>query len=48
METIPQYWKTTLQDVEETLRLVKKGTGTLAATSAGGRPIYMVELCLIA
>lgn len=43
METIPQYWKTTLQDVEETLRLVKKGTVTLAATSAGGRPIYMVE-----
>lgn len=43
METIPVYWKTTLQDVEETLKLVKKGTVTLAAKSAGGRPIYMVE-----
>lgn len=43
METIPVYWKTTLQDVENTLKYVKKGKVTLAAKSAGGRPIYMVE-----
>lgn len=43
MEKVPVYWKTTLQDVEETLKLVKTGTVTLAAKSAGGRPIWMVE-----
>ena len=43
MHTIPEYWKTSLQDVEETLKTVKKGTVTLAAHSAGGRPIYTVE-----
>ena len=43
METIPVYWKTTLQDVENTLKYVKKGKVTLGAKSAGGRPIYMVE-----
>lgn len=43
METMPVYWKTTLQDVEDTVKLVKKGKVTLAAKSAGGRPIYMVE-----
>ena len=39
----PIYWKTTLEDVEETLKIVKKGTVTQIATSAGGRPIYQVE-----
>lgn len=43
MSTIPVYWKTTLEQVEETLKLVQKGKVTLAAQSAGGRPIYMVE-----
>lgn len=43
MEAIPKYWKTTLQDVEDTLQLVKKGKVSLAALSAGGRPIYTVE-----
>ena len=43
MSNMPVYWKTTLQDVEDTLKLVKKGTVTLPTKSAGGRPIYMVE-----
>lgn len=43
MEKVPVYWKTTLKDVEETLQFVKKGKVSHAATSAGGRPIYMVE-----
>lgn len=43
MEHIPVYWKTTLEDVEETMKLVKKGRVSIAATSAGGRPIYQVE-----
>ena len=41
--TTPIYWKTTLSDVEETLKLVKRGTVTLVARSAGNRPIYKVE-----
>ncbi|MBQ4323555.1 MAG: hypothetical protein IJC19_06425 [Clostridia bacterium] len=43
MENIPVYWKTTLEDVEETMKLVKKGRVSIAATSAGGRPVYRVE-----
>jgi hypothetical protein len=41
--TSPVYWKTSLQDVEETLMLVKRGTVTLVTKSAGHRPIYKVE-----
>ena len=43
MSNIPVYWKTRLDEVEETLKLVKKGVVTQPAVSAGGRPIYMVE-----
>ena len=43
MSNIPVYWKTRLDEVEETLKLVKKGKVILAGKSAGGRPIYKVE-----
>ena len=43
MSQIPAYWKTRLDQVEETLDLVKKGKVTQPAVSAGGRPIYQVE-----
>ena len=43
MSYMPVYWKTSLYDVEETMHLVKKGKVTMAAKSAGGRPIYTVE-----
>lgn len=40
---VPVYWKSTLEDVEETLKLVKRGKVKVLTTSAGGRPIYQVE-----
>ena len=43
MSNIPVYWKTRLDEVEETLKLVKKGKVTNVGTSAGGRPIYKLE-----
>ncbi len=43
MSNIPVYWKTRLDEVEETLKFVKKGVVTQPYSSAGGRPIYMVE-----
>lgn len=43
MSNVPVYWKTRLEDVEETLKLVKKGVVTQVETSAGGRPIYKIE-----
>ena len=43
MSNLPVYWKTRLDEVEETLKLVKKGKVTKVADSAGGRPIYAVE-----
>ena len=43
MSTAPIYWKSTLAEVEETLKLVKKGTVTKPCDSTGGRPIYQVE-----
>lgn len=39
----PVWWKSTLEDVEETLALVKRGTVKEIARSAGNRPIYRVE-----
>ena len=41
--TTPIYWKTSLQDVEEAVKLVKRGTVTLVTKSAGQRPIYKIE-----
>lgn len=43
MNAIPEYWKTRLDEEEETLKLVKKGKVTKVYDSAGGRPIYKVE-----
>lgn len=40
---VPVYWKTTLEDVEEALKLVKKGSFREIARSAGNRPIYRVD-----
>lgn len=40
---LPLYWKTTLTEVEDALKLVKRGKVTKPYDSAGGRPIYMVE-----
>lgn len=39
----PSWWLSTLEDIEQTLALVKKGTVTEIAKSAGGRPIYLIE-----
>ena len=39
----PLWWKSTLEDVEETLALVKRGNVSVLGRSAGGRPIYRVE-----
>lgn len=39
----PNWWKTSLEDVEQTLKLVKKGTVVEIAKSAGNRPIYRVD-----
>ena len=43
MSNIPVYWKTRLDEVEQTLALVKKGVVTQPCVSAGGRPIYVLE-----
>lgn len=43
METMPVYWKTRPEDVEEVCRLVRKGRVTIPGRSAGERPIYMIE-----
>jgi len=42
-ELVPEYWKSTLEDVEETLKLVKRGNVRMITTSAGNRPVYQVE-----
>ena len=39
----PEWWRTTLEDVEECLKLVKKGKVQKIAESAGKRPIYRVD-----
>ena len=40
---LPAYWRSTAKDLEETLKLVKKGVVTKIGFSAGNRPIYKIE-----
>ena len=42
-QSLPIYWRSTIQDLDEALKLVKRGVVTRAGESAGKRPIYRVE-----
>lgn len=42
-EEKPVYWNCSLQDVEITVQEVKKGKVHILRSSAGGRPVYMIE-----
>ena len=42
-QSLPIYWRSTIQDLDEALKLVKRGVVTMAGESAGKRPIYRVE-----
>jgi len=39
----PDYWKTRLEEVDEVMKTVRKGTVKVVAKSAGGRDVYLVE-----
>ena len=39
----PDWWRSSLEDVEQTLLLVKRGSVKEIARSAGNRPIYTIE-----
>ncbi|MEA1996612.1 MAG: M14 family zinc carboxypeptidase [Gemmatimonadota bacterium] len=40
---VPEFYKTTVEDVESVIRSVKKGSVRLEAVSPGGRPVYSVS-----
>ena len=42
-KNLPEYWKSTVEDLDATLKLVKRGRVSVAGFSAGGRPIYKIE-----
>ena len=42
-QSLPIYWRSTIEDLDEALKLVKRGVVTRAGESAGKRPIYRVE-----
>ena len=42
-QSLPIYWRSSIGDVDEVLKLVKRGVVTKAGESAGKRPIYRVE-----
>ena len=42
-QSLPIYWRSTIEDLGEALKLVKRGVVTRAGESAGKRPIYRVE-----
>lgn len=42
MENIPSYWKTSLDDIENSVSSLKKGKIVARTHSAGGRPIHMI------
>ncbi len=42
-KNLPEYWRSSIEDLDEVLKLVNRGSVTRTATSAGGRPIYKIE-----
>lgn len=42
MYTIPEYWKSSLEDIEKSVESVKKGNVKKICDSAGGRPVYRI------
>lgn len=42
-KNVPEFWKGSVEDVEEVIKNVKRGRVTLGCKSAGGRNVYMVE-----
>ena len=42
-QSLPIYWRSTIEDLNEALKIVKRGVVTRAGESAGKRPIYRVE-----
>lgn len=40
---IPKYWRSSNADLEEIIKLVKRGKVSIAGESAGKRPIYKIE-----
>jgi len=43
MNTVPQYWKTSLAAVDDAVKEIKRGRVEITAYSAGKRPIYKIE-----
>lgn len=43
LKNVPDFWKGSLEDIEEVLKTVKRGRVSLGCKSAGGRNVYMVE-----
>ena len=43
MIEIPQYWKGGVDDIDETIKLVKKGKAEVLCKSAGGRDVFLVS-----
>jgi len=43
LNEVPDFWKGSLEDIEQVLGTVKRGRVTLGCLSAGGRKVYMVE-----
>jgi hypothetical protein len=40
---IPDFWKGSLEDIEITLKTIRKGKSELLCKSAGNRNVYLVE-----
>jgi len=42
-QELPDYWKSTLEDIDNEIGKVQKGQTDVIATSPGGRPVYLVS-----
>lgn len=42
MEIIPDYWKTTLEDIEASIKLVRRGRVSTLCWTPGGRSVYQI------
>jgi hypothetical protein len=42
--SMPVYWKSSLEQIRETMSLIKRGKAEVLTRSAGGREIYAVFL----
>ncbi len=43
MQTVPAFWKSTVEDIDEVVGTIQKGRVEVACRTPGGRPVYLIQ-----